>query len=361
MRKRAVVISVLVFLFVLTNLSGCGSNSPSDSASPSAATPNSSPTASASQPSSEPSSKLDAAEQTSADDNSDNEAINIDDIKADFYYEYLIVETYIKSRITAVNYNNFDHLSEYLDVDSDIFTSEKQYITNYVSKGIQLELIALGYEDLRPVTDNLYDVYYSVELKESSPNNTTGEKTLYQKFTVFDDGIDLKITNIESLAKDYVEIGEKAAKDCLIYMFGSYNADGVTDTLGEPEKEVATTYYHRWYFKQGIEIDVGMESSYNQDTGKLDETLFLKNYVYLNNQCTLKTDRGIGIGSTYDEVMSAHANEIYPELTNRDLITIGACNINFVLKDDKVSSIYIRTWPEMVSPEYYGDFKPDRL
>ncbi len=145
---------------------------------------------------------------------------------------------------------------------------------------------------------------------------------------------------------NYDTIGRTIANDCLTYMFGGRGRtpNDFIDILGEPIKEEVG----RWYFEQDVQIDV------------FGDAAEIGNYVYLGENCELKTDRDIGIGSTYDKVQEAYRNEINPEQTDKNLITVGEKHdgIFFVIKDDKVSSIYISTGE--VTPEYAGYFSPDR-
>jgi hypothetical protein len=146
--------------------------------------------------------------------------------------------------------------------------------------------------------------------------------------------------------KVYLLIGRQAANDGHAFMFGGRGRtpDDFISVLGEPINKEAC----RWYFEQDVQIDVFTD---NTEIG---------NYVFLGSQCELKTAEGIGIGSTYDEVMEAYKDEINPEQTNKDIITVGINDegVFFVIDEGVVSSIYIST--SDMTPEYWGEFVPDR-
>lgn len=151
---------------------------------------------------------------------------------------------------------------------------------------------------------------------------------------------------------EYRQLGERARSECLKYMFGGINPSDFIETLGEPESKRVIHDVERWYFKQGVEIDVICIS---------DTWFEIANYIYISDQCELKTDRGIGIGSTYEEVLQAYKDAISPfhEYDEPEAqIIIGRGDIYFIIKGNKVSSIYIPG--ESFTSWYFGDFTPDR-
>jgi hypothetical protein len=130
--------------------------------------------------------------------------ISVDDVHGNNYYDFLLVETYIKSRIRAINQNNFDSIAEYLDEDGDIYQSEKQYINDCASQGIQHKLLNFTHEDIKEVSANLYDLVYSFKFEEISLDNTKTKKEMRQVFTVFDDGDTLKIIDINDFSDPWI-------------------------------------------------------------------------------------------------------------------------------------------------------------
>ena len=154
---------------------------------------------------------------------------------------------------------------------------------------------------------------------------------------------------IRSKEIQYRSFGPYAVSNAMDYMFGGRETNNLVEALGEPYKKEPTKEYERWYFRQGIEIDV--EVIY-------DDYLNTINYIYMNSQCELKTDRGIGIGSTYEEVLDAYKLDFNPGRTNENLITIGRSAMYFVIKDNTVTSIYVSCGE--FSDQYVGDFEPDR-
>ncbi|MGE4485493.1 MAG: hypothetical protein AB7C97_10335, partial [Oscillospiraceae bacterium] len=132
-----------------------------------------------------------------------------------------------------------------------------------------------------------------------------------------------------------MEKGGEAANVCMDYMFGGISPENFIDLFSQPEKKSRYILFTRWYFSNGVEIDV-QENDHPS----------LENYIYISDKCDLKTDRGIGTGSTYDEVMLAYQDVINRELTNDDMIVIGAgmTGINFIIENDKVDSIFISNY-----------------
>jgi hypothetical protein len=105
-----------------------------------------------------------------------------------------------------------------------------------------------------------------------------------------------------------------------------------------------TYFYH--YYEEGF--DVGITS--------MDDEPRWGNYLHFSPTCKLKLYKGIGIGSTRDELLAAYAGAIDFENSTDDLIN-AAIYTWFLIKNDVIYSIYIAT---NVIIEAYWDFYPDR-
>ena len=59
--------------------------------------------------------------------------------------------------------------------------------------------------------------------------------------------------------------------------------------------------------------------------------------------CRFTTAAGIGIGSTYDEILAAYPRDINKEESNREQVTVGSVygGIIFTLRDNKVFRIFL--------------------
>ena len=115
--------------------------------------------------------------------------------------------------------------------------------------------------------------------------------------------------------------------------------------LGRPEKKSKLEVWgadgeehQTWYYQaKGIELDlVGSESKQ------------AVNMITISSPCNLKSKRGIGIGSTRDEVLKAYKKEIdlsevRASLTDSDELVAGTVydGLIFDIVDDRVSSIFI--------------------
>jgi hypothetical protein len=133
-----------------------------------------------------------------------SESFNIYDVRPDFYYEYMLVDTYINVWIWSVNPDkeyNTDDFKEYLDEKSGIYDREIQRIEDYYSRGISLNLLSSDYEEAKEMPDNLSDIYYSIEYEERWPDKTTHKVSIRRIFTVYNDGEILKIVNIRDNAE----------------------------------------------------------------------------------------------------------------------------------------------------------------
>jgi hypothetical protein len=146
---------------------------------------------------------------------------------------------------------------------------------------------------------------------------------------------DPKTLNDILYKKDYNEIGADLANKTIKYIFGKNSVDAVIKTLGQPIKKENKPDFERWYFKNGVEIDYGTDN---------DQPVF-RNYIYISNLSTIKTDRGIGIGSSKEDVLKAYKQEINPEINSDEKLVIVGENTGLILKlnNNKVESIYIAT------------------
>lgn len=93
--------------------------------------------------------------------------------------------------------------------------------------------------------------------------------------------------------------------------------------------------HQSWYYPQkGIELDMVKRSD-----GKL-----VVGRVVITNPCTYKTKRGIGIGSSEEDVRIGYAKEINPKFSNgKKSVVAGTVygGVMFSLKDGVVAGILI--------------------
>ncbi|MBI1343557.1 MAG: hypothetical protein GC171_11540 [Terrimonas sp.] len=88
------------------------------------------------------------------------------------------------------------------------------------------------------------------------------------------------------------------------------------------------------YRSRGISLNMAMEE------GQKD--MFISS-ITVKKPCTLKTQRGIGIGSVYAEVMMAYEKEIDQSLSKKNVIVIGSIYDGIIVsfENDKASNIFI--------------------
>jgi hypothetical protein len=156
---------------------------------------------------------------------------------------------------------------------------------------------------------------------------------------------------VQSVLRDeYSTIVGTATNDAIDYMFGSHDLYDIIQTLGEPEKKEVHEHFERWYFNDGVEIDVESMNDY----------LVLVNYIFIGSDSDMQISDEIGIGCTYEQVTDAYKDLINPELTNEDMIVIGDKygGICLVMESGKVKTIYIETGS--ATQEYFGEFQADR-
>ncbi|UOO37492.1 hypothetical protein IZU99_09615 [Oscillospiraceae bacterium CM] len=117
--------------------------------------------------------------------------------------------------------------------------------------------------------------------------------------------------------------------------FGGWWPDDFVNKFGKPEKTVNAEDYDRWYFKQGVEIDVVDQNDI--------PTLF--NYIYIAPDSSIKLNRDIGIGSTRDDVLKAYEKEVNQKESNNHMLIAGDRygGIIFIIEQNVVTSIYIAT------------------
>lgn len=144
--------------------------------------------------------------------------------------------------------------------------------------------------------------------------------------------------------KDYGSIGfELMDNESIGFLKRNIPDKDVTKDLGEGEaKSNAIEWgadgmeHQTWYYRtKGIELDMIRLESSNQ----------VVNTVKISSPCNYKTKRGIGIGSTKEEVLNAYKDEINPEESAKDSSVLVAGSIYggivFRLENNQVSSIFI--------------------
>ena len=155
----------------------------------------------------------------------------------------------------------------------------------------------------------------------------------HQKPTQEQGGADLK--------KNYAQIGAQLMKNEKIgSLTVGISDDELVSVLGQPVKKSAPKVwpadgreYQVWYYpSQGIEINMMRKKEVQ-----------VINAVLITEPCHLKTKRGIGIGSTAEEVEMAYKNEINPQFSKENSSLIAGTvygGIIFDLKDGLVSSVF---------------------
>jgi len=140
---------------------------------------------------------------------------------------------------------------------------------------------------------------------------------------------------------DYSSIGAKLLKHEAIgpVRIGT-KSDEVLKALGVPESksktivsEVDARPHQQWvYQKQAVVLDMVSESGGQQVA-----------MITASAPSTLKTKRGVGIGSTKDSVLSAYAAEIDPSSNDSRTIVAGTVygGLIFGLEKDRVTSIVL--------------------
>ena len=116
----------------------------------------------------------------------------------------------------------------------------------------------------------------------------------------------------------------------------------VVEKLGEPEvksKEeewAADGWIHQeWGYKaKGIYLNMTREK---------DSSAMEVFSISITSPCTFKTNKNIGIGSTYDEVMTTYAQEIDKTSSDENVVTVGSLygGIIFEFSNKKVLKIFV--------------------
>ena len=143
--------------------------------------------------------------------------------------------------------------------------------------------------------------------------------------------------------KDYYELGwELVENESLGELKFGRQLSEVAKLLGEPSETItygvlwADAEYHQGfkYQEKGIEIDVILGEE------DWDKTI---NMITITAPCTYKTKKGIGIGSSYEEVVEAYKDYIEPGFSDHTSATAGTVygGIIFNLEDNKVNLIFI--------------------
>ncbi|MEO5947021.1 MAG: hypothetical protein ABIP79_09405 [Chitinophagaceae bacterium] len=119
-------------------------------------------------------------------------------------------------------------------------------------------------------------------------------------------------------------------------------AKQITNKLGEPvsksKEELwgADGLQHQdWEYKaKGISLNMTRETA----TSAME--VFS---ISITNPCQFKTKKNIGIGSTYDEVMSTYAQEIDTTASDENVITVGSLYGGIIIEfeNNKVVSIFV--------------------
>ena len=143
--------------------------------------------------------------------------------------------------------------------------------------------------------------------------------------------------------KDYLKIGFRLMREeALGNLAVGISDSAVNQQMGEAEKKsepkvwAADGYVHQsWYYPaKGIELDMNNRPEGKPVVGRLTITA----------PCDLKTRRGIGIGSTVQDVKTAYANELNPNFSPESSSLLAGTvygGILFSLQDGAVSRIFI--------------------
>ncbi|TYQ15695.1 UNVERIFIED_CONTAM: hypothetical protein Cloal_2176 [Acetivibrio alkalicellulosi] len=142
--------------------------------------------------------------------------------------------------------------------------------------------------------------------------------------------------------KDYLFLGFELMKSESV---GDLRIDATDEEIikliGEPEnKSEAIEWgadgleHQSWYYNsKGIEFDMVFYD---------DKTVVER--IKIKSPCSYKTKRGIGVGSTKEQVLNSYKNEIDPvENIDTSSVIVGSIygGIIFGIEDNAVSSIYI--------------------
>jgi hypothetical protein len=115
------------------------------------------------------------------------------------------------------------------------------------------------------------------------------------------------------------------------------------ELLGQPESKSkaeewgADGLLHQdWFYKsKGITLNM------DNNKGKDKQTIFS---ITISSPCAFKTNKNVGIGSTYKEVMAAYEKNVDKSASDNKTITVGSVYGGIIFtfsKDDKADTIFI--------------------
>jgi hypothetical protein len=119
-------------------------------------------------------------------------------------------------------------------------------------------------------------------------------------------------------------------------------ASNTTELLGQPsskskaEEWGADGMMHQdWFYK-----DKGIALNMASDKDLADQHIFS---ITITSPCAFKTKKGMGIGSSYAEVMAAYEKEIDRSAIDKTTITVGSVygGIIFDFKNDKADRVFV--------------------
>lgn len=160
-------------------------------------------------------------------------------------------------------------------------------------------------------------------------------------FTTIDQEVEIDDIPVNTL-EDFYEAGwQLLEKEKLGKLQLNMPLDKVIELLGEPdEKEEMVEWgadgeYHQQYIYKsyGIELNIVGEK-------EPDRKLFI---IDAFSTCPFKTKKGIGMGSSYDDVMNAYQSYIEPSFSGPTTLTAGTIygGVIFMLEDSKVNRIFM--------------------
>lgn len=130
-------------------------------------------------------------------------------------------------------------------------------------------------------------------------------------------------------------------KELSFILNNSLKASNAVKLFGEPEEKSETVIlaadgleHETWsYISKGIELDIVKDKEKQQSVFS----------IFINSPSTLKTSKGICIGSTKDEVMKAYKDDINAKELTADEIVVGTVynGIVFSMENNKVAWIFI--------------------
>jgi hypothetical protein len=147
-----------------------------------------------------------------------------------------------------------------------------------------------------------------------------------------------------SQESDYDSMGWQLVEtESLFILNNASNASEVITQIGEPEEKSKLELWgadglehQTWYYRStGLEIDFFTDDTKTQIAGS----------IIISYPSVLKLTRGIGIGSTKDDVIKAYKKEINlkNEWGGQDMIVAGTefGGVIFSFENNKVSTIFI--------------------